>query len=125
MVFHVLQPSQRLLFLYRPYHREAVPVLEEEPDHSPDSILLFDGIATPFLLLEGVLQVLLLVNSVTIVVEQAQTEVANHPQEGREVLLQLLWVLVAELTLLLDLQLLGEVYHQTKRVDSGLVDRVH
>ena len=124
-IVHGLQVLECTLILDWAHESAAVAILEEQLYHASDPVLLLDGVAVALLRLQGVLQVLLLVDCVAISVDEAQTEVAHYPQERWEVLLDFSRVCLAKLLRLLDLQLLRQVNDEAERVDRILINCVH
>jgi hypothetical protein len=84
------------LIFYWPDHRKTVSILEKLLDHSPNPILLLDGVAVALLGLQCALQILLLTDRVSFGVQEPEAEVPHNPQEGGEVLLDLLGVAFSE-----------------------------
>jgi hypothetical protein len=123
-VLHLLEVLKLTLVLHRTYHREAVTVLEELLDHAADSVLLFHRVAVALLWLQRIFQVVPLTDGVARQVDQAQAEVAHHPQKGGEVFLDFVGVALAE-HFGLDLQFLRKIDDEAQRVDGIFVDGVH
>ena len=140
-----MQFLQITLVLCWPYHRVAVTVLEEGGDHSSGPIFVLDGVRSAALLPQRLLQILFRVDLVSIVVEEAQCEVSDHPHEGREKLRKLVRIALVLLrsrrdtacrsahftgariahTTISHLNRFGEVDDEGEVLQGLLVDRSH
>ena len=95
-ILHLLQVLEVFFVFDWSHHGIAISILEKLFDHSANSIFLLDCITVALLRLESALQVLPLTDRITLSINQSQTKIADDPQEGRKVFLNLIGVTFAE-----------------------------
>jgi len=95
-ILHLLQVLEVFFVFNWSHHGKAISILEKLFDHSANSIFLLDCITVALLRLESALQVLLLTDRIALEVNQSQTKIADNPQEGWQVFLNLVRITFTE-----------------------------
>jgi hypothetical protein len=123
-VRNILQTLQILFCFNRSDHCETVPIFKKVHDQSPYPILFLNCIRDAFLFLQSFLQIVFLVDLISILIQQFQTEVSHYPHEWRKVLSHFVRIRLILLRLL-NLQLLGQIHNEWKILQSILINCAH
>jgi len=112
----VYQILKRFLIRHRAYKGHTVPVWKEAFKEFSDPVLVFYCVCEPFLGGQRFFQILFRTDRLAIIVHQLQSEVADHPDEVREIAGVLLRVDVFWRTLGANLDVFRQIYHQAHAV---------
>ena len=116
------QVLEHSLIFDGPDQCEAISIGEKVPDQTSDAIFLLDSVTRAANFSERVLKVRLLIDLISISVDQLEGEISQYPQETWEVGRHLIRVNGLALS---NLQLLRQVDDQGKTLQCIFIDRAN